>query len=161
MLKPALSNIYAKISGKNESHAKIFISRAVVHDLDWFKSHVSLSNGIYLFEDVDWNIQQADVVTYCDTCLSGLGFYFQHSKDGFQCIVPQFPPKDTIFYFEALAVVSVVDAATCLLSIPTQLLIYSNNTNTVDIFYSLHSLPLYNNLLKFTINLLLKHNISL
>ena len=119
MLKPVLSNVYAKISRKNESHAKIFISRAVVCDLDWFKSHVTSSDGVYLFEDVDWNVQQADVVAYCDACLSGLGFYFQHSKEGFQCVVPQSPLKDTIFFFEALAVVSVVDAATCLPSIPT------------------------------------------
>ena len=161
MLKPALSNIYAKIGGKRESHAKIYVSQAVVRDLDWFKSHVGRSNGVYLFEDVDWGVQQADVVAYCDACLSGLGFYFQDSKEGFQCVLPQCPPKDTIFYFEALAVVSVVEAATRLPSIPAHLLVYSDNTNTVDIFHSLRSLPPYNDLLKFTVDLLLKHQISL
>ena len=161
MLKPALSNIYAKIGGKRESHAKIYVSQAVVRDLDWFKSHVGRSNGVYLFEDVDWGVQQADVVAYCDACLSGLGFYFQDSKEGFQCVLPQCPPKDTIFYFEALAVVSVVEAVTRLPSIPAHLLVYSDNTNTVDIFHSLRSLPPYNDLLKFTVDLLLKHQISL
>ena len=57
LLKPALSNVYAKIGGKNESHAKIFVSKAVVCDLDWFKWNVSRSNGVYLFEEVDWSVQ--------------------------------------------------------------------------------------------------------
>jgi hypothetical protein len=34
------------------------------------------------------------------------------NREGFQCSVPQNLPKDSIFYFEALAVVSVVDAVT-------------------------------------------------
>ena len=161
LLKPALSNIYAKIGGKFKSHAQIFVSRVVVCDLDWFILHINHSDGVYLFKDVDWSEQEADIVTYCDACLSGLGFFFSHSKEGFQCVVPQCPPKDTIFYFEALAVVSVVDTITKLPSIPSHLLVFSNNTNTVNIFHSLWSLPPYNDLLKFTISLLLKHNISL
>ena len=55
LLKHALSNMYVKISGKTESHAKIFVSKAVVHDLGWFRSHVNCSNGVYLFQDIDWS----------------------------------------------------------------------------------------------------------
>jgi hypothetical protein len=161
LLKPALSNIYAKIGGKSETHAKIFVSKAVVRDLEWFLLHVRVSDGVYLFEDVDWDVRQADVTAYSDACLSGLGFFFERSLEGFQCLVPRDPPKDTIFYFEALAVVSVVDAVTRLPKIPARLLIYSDSTNTVDIFHSLRSLPPYNGLLKYTVSLLLKHNISL
>ena len=161
LLKPALSNVYAKMRGKVETHAKIFVSKAVVCDLVWFESHVRQSNGVYLFENVDWNILEADIVAYSDACLSGLGFFFDRTKEGFQCVVPQSPPKDTIFYFEALAVVSVVDAVARLSTTPVRLLIYSDNSNTVDIFHSLRSLPPYNDLLKFTVSLLIKHNISL
>ena len=161
LLKPALSNVYAKMRGKVETHAKIFVSKAVVCDLVWFESHVRQSNGVYLFENVDWNILEADIVAYSDACLSGLGFFFDRTKEGFQCVVPQSPPKDTIFYFEALAVVSVVDAVARLSTTPVRLLIYSDNSNTVDIFHSLRSLPPYNDLLKFTVSLLIKHDISL
>ena len=110
---------------------------------------------------MDWSEEQADVVAYSDACLSGLGFYFERSKQGYQCIVPDGAPKDTIFYFEALAVVSVVDAVTRLSAIPSKLLVFSDNTNTVNIFHSLRSLPSYNDLLKFTVSLLVKYNISL
>jgi hypothetical protein len=161
LLKPALSNVYVKIGGKSETHAKIFVNKAVIGDLEWFLSHVRESNGVYLFEEVDWETQRADITAYSDACLSGLGFFFEHSLEGFQCVVPQDPPKETIFYFEALAVVSAVDAATRLKPIPKRLLIFSDNTNTVDMFHSLRTLPPYNALLKFTVSLLLKHNISL
>lgn len=70
LLKPALSNIYAKIGGKSEAHAKIFISKAVVRDLDWFTSHVRISDGVYLFESVDWDVQQAEMVAYTVKCFA-------------------------------------------------------------------------------------------
>ena len=161
LLKPALSNVYAKIGGKTGTHAKIFVSKGVVRDLSWYVSHVETSDGVYLFEDEDWGAHRADVVAYSDTCLSGLGFFFERSKEGFQCHVPNSPPKDTIFFFEALAIVSVVDAASRLPSVPSRLLIFSDNTNSVDIFHSLRSLPPYNDLLKFTVSLLIAHGISL
>ena len=161
LLKPALSNVYAKIGGKSEPHTKVFVNKAVVRDLDWFTSHVRVSDGVYLFEAVDWDVRQADIVAYTDACLSGLGFFLERSNEGFQCPIPQEPPRDTIFYFEALAVVSVVEAMTRLVSTPSRLLIFSDNTNTVDIFHSLRSLPPYNDLLKFTVSILIKHAISL
>ena len=137
------------------------MNKAVVQDLGWFSSHDRQSDGVYLFKDVDWDKQRADVVACTDACLSGLGFFFERSKEGFQCLVPDQAPKDSIFYFKALAVVSVVDAVTRLADVPSKLLTYSDNTNTVDIFHSLRSLPAYNELLKFTISLLIKHGISL
>ena len=156
-----MSNVYAKIGGKSESHTKIFVSKAIIRDLDWFITHVRNSDRIYLFEDVDWDAGQADLTAYSDVCLSGLGFFFEDLKEGFQCSIPQDPPKGTIFYFEALAVVSAVDAATHLSSIPSCLLVFSDNTNTLNIFHSLHCLPPYNELLKFMVLILIKYEISL
>ena len=40
LLKPALLNVYAKIGGKTEVHAKIFVNKAVIRDLNWFSYHV-------------------------------------------------------------------------------------------------------------------------
>ena len=71
------------------------------------------------------------------------------------------PPSGTIFYFKALAVVSVVHAASRMQNIPRCLLVYSDNTNTVNIFHSLRALPPYNDLLKFTVSILMDHDISL
>jgi hypothetical protein len=161
LLKPALSNVYAKIGGKSQPHAKIFVSKAVIRDLQWFKTHVERSSGVYLFEDVGWDKSQADIVAYSDACLSSLGFFFEDSRQGFQCLVPTDAPKGSIFYFEALAVVSVVHAATRMRNVPHRLLVYSDNTNTVNIFHSFRALPPYNDLLKFTVSLLIEYDISL
>ena len=134
------------------------MSKAVVRDLEWFVGHVERSDGVYLFRDVEWGPHQADVISFSDACMSGLGFFFENSLEGFQCHIPGSPPKDTIFFFEALAVTLVVDAVTRLPAIPERLLIYSDNSNTVDIFHSLRSLPPYNDLLKFMVSLLIKFN---
>ena len=136
LLKPALSNVYAKIGGKTESHAKIFVSKAVVKDLTWFVSHVQASNGVYLFQDEDWDVHQADLVAYTDACLTGLGFFFERTAEGFQCLVPEHPPKDTIFYFEALAVVSL--SLGCHLF---PLAYLSTATTPTRSIYSIHSVP--------------------
>jgi hypothetical protein len=161
LLKPGLSNVYEKMSGKMESHAKIFVNKGVIHDLTWFVSEVRNSSGVYLFEDVDWLAKDADVTASGDACLSGLGFYFEDSLEGFQSALPCNNPKDTIFYFEALVVVSIVEAVTRMQDVPSKLLVFSDNANTVDIFHSLRCKPPYNDLLKFTVSLLLKHHISL
>jgi hypothetical protein len=65
-----------KIKGKTQSHAKIFVSKAVIQDLSWFVSHVQRSDSMYLVEDVNWDVQRADVTAYSDACMSGLGFFF-------------------------------------------------------------------------------------
>src|SRR6202522_4516011 len=129
LLKPALSNVYAKRSGKTDSYAKIYVNKAVVQDLRWFMSHVQRSDGIFLFKNIDWQASQADIIAYSDACLSGLGFYLQDTCEGFQCEVPHDSPRDTIFYFEALAAVSVVKTVTHLSSIPHRLSIFNHNSN--------------------------------
>src|SRR6202522_553086 len=161
LLKPALSNVYEKISGKSESHAKIFVNKGVVRDLSWFVSKVKELDGIYLLEDVDWATEEAVVTASGDVCLSGLGYFLEDSCKGFQCVLPTDCPTNTIFYFEALVVVSIVEAASQMSKVPSKLLIFSDNENTVDMFYSLRCKPPYNDLLKYTVNLLLRHHISL
>src|SRR5271168_1844346 len=69
LLKPALSNVYEKMSGKSESHTKIFVNKGVVHDLSCFVSKVKELNGIYLFKDIDWPIEAADITASGDACL--------------------------------------------------------------------------------------------
>jgi hypothetical protein len=45
LLKPGLSNLYAKIAGKDRAHARIMVSSAVVKDLLWLAKHVEASSG--------------------------------------------------------------------------------------------------------------------
>jgi hypothetical protein len=161
LLKPALSNIYDKISGKSETHAQIHVSKAVADDLSWFVLHVEQSEGIRVFEATDWTADEADLTAYGDASGIGMGFYFVESRTGFQSTLPHGPPKDVIFYFEALAVLSIVKEACSHIHIPKRLVVFSDNMNTVDIFHSLRAKPSYNVILKPTVSLLIQHNINL
>ena len=53
LLKSALSNIYDKMSGKLKSHTMIYVSKAIVDDLEWFHKHVKTSFGVHIFEGTD------------------------------------------------------------------------------------------------------------
>src|ERR1700678_3941411 len=111
-----------------------FVNKGVIRDLSWFVSEVQISNGVYLFEDINWLAEDAELTAIWDACLSGMGFYFENSQEGFQCVLPYDMPKQTIFYFEALVVVSIVNTVTHMSKIPSKLLVLSDNTNTVNIF---------------------------
>jgi hypothetical protein len=161
LLKPALSNVYDKISGKSQPHALIFVSKAVTDDLSWFISHVESSYGIRVFEATDWSADEADVTAYGDASGVGMGFYFAESNSGFQSVLPHDPPKDVIFFFEALTVLSIVQMVCSRPSIPKRLVVFSDNMNTVDIFSSLRAKPCYNTILKPTVSLLLQHHLDL
>src|ERR1700678_2340753 len=66
LLKPSLSNVYEKMSGKTETHAKIFVNKGVIRDLSWFVSEVRILDGVYLFEDVDWLAEDAELTAIGD-----------------------------------------------------------------------------------------------
>jgi hypothetical protein len=161
LLKPALSNVYDKISGKSQLHALIFVSKAVTDDLSWFISHVESSYGIRVFEATDWSADEVDVTAYGDASSIGMGFYFAESKSGFQSVLPHDPTKDVIFFFKALTVLCIVQIMCSRPSIPKRLVVFSDNMNTVDIFSSLHTKPCYNTILKPTVSLLLQHHLDL
>jgi hypothetical protein len=161
LLKPALSNVYDKMSGKFETHAKIFINQKVVRDLTWFIDKVQHSDGIYIMEALDWNPEEADLTAFTDACLYRMAFFFLDTLHGYQSCLPHSPPKDTIFYFEALAVCAAIHAASRCEPIPHHLIIYTDNTNTVDIFHTLRAKPAYNEILITSIDILICFHITL
>ena len=114
-----------------------------------------------MFEATDWATDKAKLTAYGDAIGIGMGFYFIESRAGFQSALPHGPPKDIIFYFEALAILSIVKEACSHIQIPKCLIVFCDNMNTIDIFHSLHAKPSYNVILKPMVSLLLQHNINL
>jgi hypothetical protein len=161
LLKPALSNLYAKMKDKHEPFAKIHVNRAVTTDLSWFMDRVRLSDGVHLIIDPDWDPQTADVILFTDACLFGMGFYFTDDLQGFQCAIDRDAPAETIFFFEALAVCSALLCAIRLRPAARKVTIYTDNTNTVAIFHSLRALPPYNPILRVTVDAIMSHGLSL
>ena len=127
---------------------KLYVNNSIRSDLLWAIDHLSRLPGMCILKSVDWDTSNADLTVYCDASLTGLGFWFPELCVGFWLCVPEDPPKGTIFYFEALSVLSAIVHSTSLLPQLTKLVVYTNNLNTVHMFNSLSALPAYNEILK-------------
>jgi hypothetical protein len=65
-------------------------------------------------------------------------------------------PANLIFYYEALCVLSALHHAANACDTPSKIVIYTDNSNTVDIFNSMRSLPAYNDILKSSVDIRLE-----
>lgn len=163
LLRPALNNFYAKISGKNAPNRYIRINNAVRADLAWAITHLEHNSGIWLIQQLRWDASSADFVIYCDACLEGMGFWLPDQCVGFYSPVPEGLNEEQIFYFEALCVLSALHHLVNT-SHPQQsscILIYTDNDNTVAIFNTLRCLPRYNNILISAADTLIRKNLHL
>jgi hypothetical protein len=157
LLRPALSNVYAKMSHANADRplTRLYVNNAIRSDLMWAVDHISRLPGTHLLQSREWIPEAADLTVYCDASLTGLGFWFPGLETGFWSPVPDDCPKDTIFYFEALCVLSAIMQSTTLGIPVNRLVVYTDNLNTVQIFNSLSALPAYNEILKSAVDHLL------
>ncbi|KAK0213793.1 hypothetical protein IW262DRAFT_1236589, partial [Armillaria fumosa] len=95
-----------------------------------------------------------------------MGFWIPELLLGFFAEVPCNPPKDTVFFWEALCVVAALEwfcvtmRADASLTARLRVLIKADNSNTVALFDSLRALPPYNGLLRTAVDLLLAHNVD-
>ncbi|KAJ7728406.1 hypothetical protein DFH07DRAFT_757307, partial [Mycena maculata] len=86
---------------------------------------------------------------------------------GFYLPMPGDPPADTIFFFEALCVVSALhwfcaySRADSPSSRRCRLTIFTDNQNTVNIFNSLCATPNYNPLLRTAVDDLIEYDVDL
>jgi len=100
------------------------------------------------------------MTAYVDASNMGLGIYFPFERRGFQSPVPANPPKDGIFFSEALAACAAIHLAKDLGG-PKCLLIYTDNMNTFDIFNSLAAAPPYNRILMSAVDVIIGSGIDL
>jgi hypothetical protein len=163
LLRPALNNFYAKISGKSAPNKYIRINNAVQADLEWAASHLERDTGIRLLHQIHWDPSSADLTLYCDACLKGMGFWLSDTCVGYYSPVPDGTTEEHIFFFEALCVLSAIHHMTNTLRVPptSKILIYTDNDNTVAIFNTLQCLPHYNPILINAADLCIATNIHL
>ncbi|KIY43016.1 hypothetical protein FISHEDRAFT_78924 [Fistulina hepatica ATCC 64428] len=160
LLRPGLNTLYAKMRNKKHPLQAVWISKALCGEILWLAKHLETSDGVYIIKSRHWNTKSADLVVFTDACKSGMSLYFPSTESGFQCrtddvSLPRGISRDHIFYFEALAVVSAIVKALSVRVPPRRLLVWTDNTNTVDMFNSFHALPPYNPLLITVVDLLL------
>ena len=126
-------------------------------ELLWFVDHLKRSNGIHMLKSVEWSPYDRMATTligYSDTLGVGMGVWFPGEYAGFQCLLSTDGPKDLIFFHEALAICSAFHLGVKYAC--DRIAIYSDSTNAVDMFSSLHAKRIYNSILlsavDFTIN---------
>jgi len=84
LLRPALNNFYAKISGKSTPNKFVRINNSVWADLEWAAHHLKCDSGVRLIHQIYWDMDSADIAIFCDACLEGMGFWLpdcNHSND--------------------------------------------------------------------------------
>jgi hypothetical protein len=150
--------LYSKMSGKSEILKPIWVNATMVRELHWLADHVDRSNGIHILESTEWSADDASLTVYMDACLTGLGFWIPKDNTGFTSPVLSTYP---IFFLEALAVLSTLHhiCNTRSNNIPARVAIFCNNSNTVDMFNTLHALPEMNGILIAVIDLTIEYNL--
>jgi hypothetical protein len=66
LLRPALNNVYAKLSGKNRKDQRIYINNAVRDDLAWALTHIEFSDSVHLFKS--FSVLYTPPHTPADSC---------------------------------------------------------------------------------------------
>ena len=130
-------------------------------ELLWFIHHVKISNGIHMLKSVKWspyNGMATTLIGYTDASGSGIGIWFPGEYTGYRSLLPPNGPHDLIFFYEALAICSAFYLGAkygcdCIA-------IYSDNTNTVDMFSSLRAKPVYNSILIAAVDFAVDNSIS-
>ena len=123
--------------------------------------HVKASSGVHMLKSIEWSPYDRMALTligYTDASGVGMGIWFPGEYAGFQCPLPTEGPQDLIFFYEALAVYTAFrlgEQYEC-----DWIAIYSDNTNTVDMFSSLRAQPTYNSILMAWVDFTLSTSIT-
>ncbi|KAJ3504145.1 hypothetical protein NLJ89_g8094 [Agrocybe chaxingu] len=157
LLRPMLNNFYPKLVGRKDSTSCMWVNNSIREDFRWGRKLLDNSSGVFLLRSLSWDVEEATFVVYCDACPKGMGFWYPNLKLGFYSPTPAHTNPTLIFYFEALCVLSALYDVH--LRSPRRgdgrFVIFTDNSNTVDIFNSLRALPAYNHLLKAAVDILL------
>ena len=134
----------------------IWVNNKIHEDFAWAVGQLDNSSGIRLLKAVHWTVKDATLSVYCDACPQGMGFWYPCHNVRFYSPTPSHENPDLIFYFEALCVLSALYDAHCLSRVKGngQFIIYTDNSNTVNIFNTLCTLPPNNHLLKAAMDIL-------
>jgi len=158
LLRLALCNVYGRMRTRRNTTGCIKVTRAMSDDLDWARRHIETSDGVLLLHSRDWDIDDPTVITiYTDACLTGLGIFIPDSNLGFWCDIDYELPSDWIYYRELWGVVTAIHYAAEHLDLDDdRVVIFTDNTNVVDAFNTLAVEPIYNPMLRFAVDLLIK-----
>lgn len=142
--RPALTELYRKMSGKTRPNGFIPINREVTSDLTWFKEVMPDAVGVRFIENGRWEDWQADLIIHCDATLSfGISYVCNHQGFCYQIRQPSQLTRSSIipdiFFLEEIGVLSALYHAATLPKPPKRLLIYCDNLDSVQCFSAMRA----------------------
>jgi len=140
---------------------QLYLNRTVIHNFHWLTDTIKDSDGIHILDAIEWDSSDADLIVYSDASLNGLGFCIPDQLLGFCASTPDECPHPTIFYFRSLMIMLAILWASGLSPLIHCLLIYSDSLDCVEMFNSLSAQEGYNELLLFSVCILMSTNILL
>lgn len=161
-LRPGLASLYAKMGGPYVPYKAIHINTLILRDLLWLANCIRASDGVFLLKSIAWTEHESDLHIFTDASLDGFAFWCVQLSSGHTA--PVIPKRfdEPIFFHEAFAVVCAIHWASSLgVRGLRRLLIRTDSMNTVDMFNTLRGRGLYNELLKFAVDILMAHNLDL
>ena len=136
--RPALSEMYRKMSGKEHRLAGIPINATVCSDLTWLASEIPRSIGILIAGAGRWEDHAADIVLWTDASLR-LALSFVYAGNGFVYQLQPCPPqvKIDIFFLELVAIMSAIHHIASFDQPPRRILLFTDSLDSVAAFNSL------------------------
>ena len=125
------------------------------------QTHLQLTAGIHLLSSIAWTEEEADLVIFMDTSLTGFGMWLPALHVAYYRRIPPSSVRFKIFYYEALAVVCAIHWAAQRTPLPRQVAIHTDNMNTVDMFSSMKPRVSFVEMMKFAVDVLLASNMDL
>jgi hypothetical protein len=161
--RPALTELYRKISGKTQPNRGIFINAEVRRDLEWLASIIPQAIGVRFIDNGLWDDLEADMVIWSDASLKlGISFVFAGNGFIYQILPCADKPKINILFLELVGILSGIHHIVSLPHPPRRLLCYTDSLDAVRIFNSLRaSESLHNGPLLAVAGIILRTNIDL
>ena len=160
LLRPSLNGVYDKLKGK-EQDARVWANTNIREDLLWAKARLDELSGVRLFKSMMWEVDEATCVAETDACPQGFAFWYPSLSQGFSTTTPHDTPSNQIIFYEALAVLSVLEDTQHRFPSGSKIAIFCDNSVTVAMFNSLKALPEYNCILKAAVDILLRCDFQL
>lgn len=132
--RPALTELYRKMSSKTIRYKGIPLNAEVKQDLNWFVNVAKECIGIRFVNAQLWSDFEADFVGWTDAC--DLGLAFVYAGNGYVYQLKTTSGVD-IFFRELLAIFCLIHHVASFKTPPHRILIHSDSMNCVAVLNSL------------------------
>lgn len=135
--RPALSELYRKMSGKTLQFRSIPINGEVMRDLTWFSELLQSAIGIRFVDSQAWKDSEADFVGWTDASNVGLSYVYAGNGFCYKVTPVEGKPKVDIFFRELLSILCLLHHIALKSTPPHHILIHTDSLDSVEVLNSL------------------------